>query len=409
VDWDFGGGAQPNHVQQLASSVSSTASVQMLVGEWTARATVHDALGMMVETPAPGTAYVVAPAQGIMAPEPDPPTSNPLTPVDASSASYTTPAPQAETEQGRPIFENLTYDPAQRLLSGFVADVDPAEVLTLRLQLTGGLTGSIISYEHGQERIRQAWLPSGDHETFAALDPAAVNLYPFAALPRLGPYCGEGFRIELEALDVQAGANGQLRLSLTNQKGQFTATPAYALQLPPVAPFPYATLAPDTLYAIPLVSQARVGEPVPVIVATGVPAGGLVYMSGVGLSMPRDGSYVRNSFNLGLPNAPGVSPVTPDGFWAAVRPSNGFILAPDSFIVSYSLDAERSFWGFNVTPIHTSAVHFASGALFYAEFAFATPGVKRFGFTEVFGVKRTYYEDNDRQSFWGDSTALPTR
>lgn len=74
----------------------------------------------------------------------------------------------------------------------------------------------------------------------------------------------------------------------------------------------YALL-PDTLYAIPLKTHAAVGEPVRIVVATGVPAHPFQFVKGVRVTVPVGTEYVwpGHNFNIG---APGGSIAEADGY-----------------------------------------------------------------------------------------------
>jgi hypothetical protein len=202
----------------------------------------------------------------------------------------------------------------------------------------------------------------------------------------------------VSADDIFAGATGTFAVTASDQYG-FIATYAGGVEvtIPPLA------LAANALYAIPLQQSAAVDAPVTVVVATGRPANPFQYMTGVGLTMPSDGNYLVDSFDIGLPDKDG-NPKTPiDGIWAVMVPA-AFLLGSDSFISATGIGGGFSRWDFNVTPLadHDISVVTASGALFNAQFRFSTPGVKTFGFQEFNGVKRTYYSDDQYEYAWGD-------
>lgn len=107
-------------------------------------------------------------------------------------------------------------------------------------------------------------------------------------------------------------------------------------------------LAPDTLYAIPLQGTASFGDTVTIIVATGIPANPFQFLNGCRVTAPVGFEYATNTFNVGLPggNAGDV-----DGFWTAMNPGSGFLLAPDNFIFEYDLGGGLTGISFNCTPI----------------------------------------------------------
>jgi hypothetical protein len=162
------------------------------------------------------------------------------------------------------------------------------------------------------------------------------------------------------------------------------------------------TLAADTLYAIPLQGSAALGEPVRIVVATGVPANPFQFMNGCRVTAPTGFDYEQNSFNIGVP---GGQRWDVDGFWAGMNPGGGFLLPPNLFIFGTDLGGGSVGIDFNVTPLGGSDVTTDSGALFNFEATFAA-GTNTLGFQDVGGVSRTYYTDSiaapDR--FWGDIT-----
>jgi hypothetical protein len=238
------------------------------------------------------------------------------------------------------------------------------------------------------------------------------------------PLPNEPVYVWVESADAGYMAAGTLRVTVWDDSGNSAAAPEpLAVALPglprieltgvigPALSHGAQTLARDTLYAVPLQERAAVGESVRVAVWTGVPANPFQYMAGCGLTMPLDGEYVRQSFDLGAPDdVPDYAPHTGaavlplDGIWLALQPRDGFLLAPDWFIQSTETPGARRRWDFNITPLGGRDMREASGALFSAEFRFARPGVKVFGFQQFYGVSRTYYSDDGREHYWGDST-----
>lgn len=62
VVWDFGGGAVPDSPNATGQpGPTSTATVKPLAGDWYAKVTLIDALGLTFTTPEPGVAYHVEP------------------------------------------------------------------------------------------------------------------------------------------------------------------------------------------------------------------------------------------------------------------------------------------------------------------------------------------------------------
>jgi hypothetical protein len=218
-----------------------------------------------------------------------------------------------------------------------------------------------------------------------------------------------GALVPVSAADPLLGANGELTVNITDSTGP-TGVATVPVSLAPIA------LAADTLYAIPLQRQVRVGEPVTVLVATGTLPNPFLYMVGVGLTTDPDAQYDYGSLNFG--DLGGAAPPPgqyweprffPDGIWAefAAQPGwSGFLLAPDGEDFSFSfyswIENGRRRWDMNLTPLGVQPRLNASGALFNVAFNFDSPGVKTFGFQQVSGVKRTYYADDATEYFWGD-------
>jgi len=163
-------------------------------------------------------------------------------------------------------------------------------------------------------------------------------------------------------------------------------------------------LDPDTLYAVPLQTSVAAGDPVTVVVATGVPANPFQYLTGVRVTAPQASgfAYVANSFNAG---AVGGATGDVDGFWTCMGPTS-FLLPQDAFIVRS--DAGGGLYGidFNVTPLGGQDVTTCDGALFNFQASFTTPGTYNLGFQDVNVVSRTYYQDGSQtpDRFWGDIT-----
>jgi hypothetical protein len=167
---------------------------------------------------------------------------------------------------------------------------------------------------------------------------------------------------------------------------------------------------PDTLYAEPLQPTVATGAPVTVLVTSGTLSNPFQYMSGVGLTIDTDADFVRKSFQFGdvggdfvdydaFPAPTWTGPA--DGIWTAVNPTD-FLATPDVFITSFDIGGGRERWDFNITPVSGIDAVAASGSLFNAQFTFATPGTKTFGFQATDGVKRTYYSDSGTEYDWGD-------
>jgi len=179
-----------------------------------------------------------------------------------------------------------------------------------------------------------------------------------------------------------------------------TATSTVTVTCPPFH------LAFDTLYALPLQSTVAAGDPVTIVVATGVPANPFQYMVGVRVTAPKSSgfAYVPNSFNSGSVGGSTFGDV--DGFWTCMEPT-GFLL-PQNYGIYQRQDAGGGLYAydFNVTPLGGSDVSTCDGALFNLQATFTTPGTYHLGFQAENGVSRTYYQDGSQtpDRFWGDIT-----
>lgn len=162
-------------------------------------------------------------------------------------------------------------------------------------------------------------------------------------------------------------------------------------------------LAADALYAIPLQGSTAVGEPVRIVVATGVPLSPFQYLNGCRVTAPTGFTYEPASFNVGVP---GGATGAADGFWTAMNPGGGFLLAPDNFHQLVSIAPGLDAYSFNVTPLGGSDRTTDSGALFNFEASFSTARTYTLGFQGSSGViSRTYYSDGSAtEYFWGDIT-----
>ncbi len=179
---------------------------------------------------------------------------------------------------------------------------------------------------------------------------------------------------------------------------------------------PPLDFADNTLYAIPMQTEAAVDEPVTILVATGKLPNPLMFMTGVRVCAPEAWDYVSDSFNVG---ALGGAKDFKDGAWAALPAGHSFLLMPDVFIKDPNspsgngqLHEGLRCYDFNITPIETVAgnhdlsqfaIEEAKGELFNFQVAFHSPGVYDVSFMLHQGVDRTYYME--RQPV-GDETGL---
>lgn len=279
---------------------------------------------------------------------------------------------------------------------------------SISLQVTdaSGLTGTgMENYSYGYGETPRVYLTisggegttditvqaddtSGDDITITATPPVGFTVSGPQTVPS-----GSAAIFHFIADDLLAGGTGTAYFDGDNGRGGTAQVSAIVTQSPIV-------LAADTLYAIPLQGSAAAGEPVRIVVATGVPANPFQFMNGCRVTAPTGFTYVANSLNLGNP---GGGAGDADGFWAGMNPGGGLTLPPDGFIREFDLGGGQTGISFNVTPLGGSDQTTASGALFMFEATFAA-GSNRLGFQEATGaVKRTFYSDGAlTEYFWGD-------
>lgn len=223
------------------------------------------------------------------------------------------------------------------------------------------------------------------------------------------PTVGAGFTAPA-AQTVAAGASATFNFSATDVFGGGNATATFdgddgnggTAQTTANVSQAAIVLAADTLYAVPLQGSAGAGDTVTVIVATGVPANPFQFNNGTRVTAPTGFAYVSNTFNIGMP---GGDAGAVDGFWTAMNPGGGFLLAPDNFITETDLGGGLIGISFNCTPIGGSDQNASSGAIFNFGANFGA-GANTLGFAEADGpIKRTYYSDGAAtEYFWGDIT-----
>jgi hypothetical protein len=270
-----------------------------------------------------------------------------------------------------PQIGQLTWDPATLTLGVPASDGDPGETeLTVTVTPPAG-----------------AWALGDTPERYAPVDAPAERLIPAdGSTPATFSFFNR---------DPAVAAAGSMAIEVADGFGA-SAHAQFTLHLPSYI------LAPDTLYAMPAQRRVKVGEPVIVVVATGVPAHPFQFLNGVGLTTDSDAEKVANTFNAGAIGGQGY---TIDGLWATMNPHT-FLLPPDNlWPMPTDIGDGRERWDYNLTPMGGHDVTAASGALFNYQFTFSTPGVKTFGFQEFSGVPRTYYSDKSATDYsWSDIT-----
>lgn len=200
-----------------------------------------------------------------------------------------------------------------------------------------------------------------------------------------------------EADDLFAGASGTTVITADDGIGGVD-TAEVEVSIPALE------LLPDTIYVLPMVHAAAVGDPVTFVCATGELPNPFQYLNGVSLTIEDDADYVSNSYNVGKR---GGSAGDVDGeVWTAVNPS-GFLLA-DNLIQATepspfnSIPEGRARWQFNATGLGGVDVTGVKGHLFNFQFTFGAAGLKHVGLQAVDTVNRTYYSDSTSTEYlWG--------
>jgi hypothetical protein len=163
---------------------------------------------------------------------------------------------------------------------------------------------------------------------------------------------------------------------------------------------------PDSIFALPSQSHAYDGDVVTVEVYSRGAANALKFLDACGITLEQGNSYALKSFNVGEISAdPGDQ--TPDGVWADASP-DGFLLAPDEFIVAEDIGDSRQRIDFIVVPLSSVEVPQATGPLF--NFGLTVHSSVTFGFQRSGVLARTYYSDAQGAThFWAtdSNSGLP--
>lgn len=197
--------------------------------------------------------------------------------------------------------------------------------------------------------------------------------------------------------DVLAGGNFTVTVSATCEPGFESASDSVS------GSFDAFPLADDTLYAIATQTQAAVGEPVRIVVATGDTASSFQYLNSCILTWQVGGSYVGQSFDIGAPDDVPEQAVPIDGVWGDMGATSFLLnLFP---IETMPIGNGLLGTGFYVTPLGGSDIT-ANGLLFNFQVEFAEPGTYTIGILDnpESVVSRTYYQDSaaEEDHFWSD-------
>jgi len=273
--------------------------------------------------------------------------------VGVATAQYTV----GVTLNQDPVIESAVYTQATKTLVVTASDPDDGETLTVGVVAGGGVSVDAAS------KVAAATGPVSASFTFQADD--------FFG----GAAAGTA---DVTVTDTHSGSATQTGIAIV------------------IDPFP---LLADHLYCIPLQTSVAVGDPVTVVVATGVPANPFQFLNGAGITIESDADKVPETFNVG---APGGAKGATDGYWTPMAPTM-FLVPDDGLIAVSDIGGGRERWDFNLTPVGGSDQTTASGALFSYQFSFGSAGTKTFGFEAVNVVNRTYYSDSTSTEFlWGD-------
>jgi hypothetical protein len=156
----------------------------------------------------------------------------------------------------------------------------------------------------------------------------------------------------------------------------------------PTTPPPGPEYEPDSIYAIAQSGSAVVGEPVRIVVITGVLPNPFQYLNGVRVTAESGADFVAESFNVG---ALGGAAYEADGLWGAMSPLS-FVEPPSPVNPApQDIGGGRVAFDFGLAPAIGGNVADASGELFNFSLTFSAPGTYTLGFQAEDGPARTFY------------------
>ncbi|MEZ5336900.1 MAG: hypothetical protein R3F46_01440 [bacterium] len=201
---------------------------------------------------------------------------------------------------------------------------------------------------------------------------------------------GNPVELHFRSSDIFAAVSGEAVISITRD-AQVLESRRVMVQSPALQ------LEDDTLYAIPLQTEAAVGEAVRVLIATGdLTQSGL---TSINTELRVDGAwnYVADSFNLG---EPGGARLDPDGFWEGIvsQKQTWLLGADEAGIQPTYFDPAGSEYSrlsillgmtdFSIGPISEG------GVVYSFQLSFDEPGTYTLDFNDVVGkTLRTYYNN----------------
>lgn len=201
------------------------------------------------------------------------------------------------------------------------------------------------------------------------------------------------------AVDPPAEGFGALTVTASDPDGLSASLEVVIPDEPGAGP----DYAPNALYAVPQAISAVVGEPLVIVVRTGILPNPFQYLNGVRVTVDSGASFVANSFNVG---AAGGAAYDPDGLWVAMSPVD-FIEPPVSVgPAPVEIGGGRIAFDFGLAPAVGNNLESAAGELFNFALRFDAPGIYVLGFQADDGVARTYYGWEDgggvTTTGWGD-------
>jgi len=194
------------------------------------------------------------------------------------------------------------------------------------------------------------------------------------------------------ATDIIAGGAGETTIIVADDYGGTdTATAMIDTYVHPATD--------GELIAVPAATEARVNEPVTVMVISSAFSHPFYSMDWIELSLDRGAQYVDGSFNAGIP---GGERLAPDGVWSGMNPQpeallGGFLhgIEPD-----YILD--RVNFSFSLIPIGGCDTS-NGGALFCFELRFTRSGTYTIKLLEGQEFSRTRFSDQaGNEYYWND-------
>jgi PKD repeat protein len=156
----------------------------------------------------------------------------------------------------------------------------------------------------------------------------------------------------------------------------------------------------DSLFVLPSQDHCQPGESVGFEIYCNGTNSNFRYATGLRMTMPQGNTYTPQTFGVGTF---GGGQMEGDGVWAMIG-ANEFLLPSDNFIQITDIGGGMEAIDLNVTPNDGSSAEAieATGAITHFELTMQVDST--FGFQDVNGVPRTYYQDHSQSPdrFWSN-------